>query len=325
MLRATSEAPMSDPISLRAARRLEHLLPMLLVISSIVLRATFATAGLNSDVQCISAGSNPIVSRKIGRYTVRLNADSAHNCKLSVIDGDSGHDVFNLTAPGLGGQITIDKESGDPISGGKVPVLKLMTVSHNPEPFYELRYIFASLGEKFEVLKDIRNHFAVHAERLNKDGPIYLVTWDGVLYRFLLDELQSSPFFYPEVILRLDGHSLLNSSGCFRDRYDKDIAYNGRQHLTTRKVEQFLNAPPAKRNTDANILTTKGYILLVIADYLYSGREAQAWQALNEMWPANDRERIKAALLHAYQTGILAQTDGLDHCEAKPYIRAMSQ
>ncbi len=41
-------------------------------------------------------------------------------------------------------------------------------------------------------------------------------------------------------------------------------------------------------------------------------------QTLHEMWPADDQERIKDALLHVYQTGILAQTDGLDHCEAEP-------
>lgn len=47
--------------------------------------------------------------------------------------------------------------------------------------------------------------------------------------------------------------------------------------------------------------------LAVMFAYLYSGREEQAWQALNVMWPVNDRARIKELILKTRAEGILSQ------------------
>jgi hypothetical protein len=200
------------------------------------------------------------------------------------------------------------------IRGGEAPTLVLTSQSSNRVAGYEFRYIFASLGEQFEVLKEIVNQYGVHVKRLNKGGPMYLVTWDGTLGRFLFEELlrtRDYDFALPQVILRLEGHRLLNASNCFPARYDEQIAET-RKKLTAQDVTRFLNAPAAKANVN-----TKIAILRRILNYLYSGREQQAWQTLHEMWPAADQERIKKALLKAYRTGILTQTDGPAQCDNK--------
>jgi len=302
---------------MKAVCRPGHLLSMLLAFVCVVFGATSSSAVITCDLECDSGTPSKTVGYSFGKYTVNLyNIGSTNVCELSVESDDAGT-VFHLSAPVVRGLVTginINSESGDPISGGTTPVLKLSELLPAPGSGADnVRTIFASLGLKFEVLKEVQNHYGMSAKRLNKGGPIYLVTWDGALDRFMDEELQTDIFFIPEVILRLDRHRLLNASACFRARYDEDIAHTRKHFLPTRKVEQFRNAPRAKRDTN-----TENGILEIAADYLYSGREEQAWQALHEMWPANDQERIKNALLHVYQTGILAQTDGLDHCEAEP-------
>lgn len=82
--------------------------------------------------------------------------------------------------------------------------------------------------------------------------------------------------------------------------------------MKAQDIARFLNAPVAEENVD-----TRMAVLRRILNYLYSGREQQAWQTLHEMWPADDQERIKKALLKAYSMGFLTQTDGPDHCDDK--------
>jgi hypothetical protein len=42
---------------------------------------------------------------------------------------------------------------------------------------------------------------------------------------------------------------------------------------------------------------TKIKVLEIVWAYLYSGREQQAWDALAEMWPSSDLDRISLAYL----------------------------
>jgi hypothetical protein len=50
-------------------------------------------------------------------------------------------------------------------------------------------------------------------------------------------------------------------------------------------------------------------VLEVVWNYLYSGREQQAWRELSEMWPAGDEARIHTAILNARARGISGQLD----------------
>jgi hypothetical protein len=60
---------------------------------------------------------------------------------------------------------------------------------------------------------------------------------------------------------------------------------------------------------------TKIKVLEIVWAYLYSGREQEAWQALTDMWPTSDFERVRAALTSARASGIPGQLDG---SESKP-------
>ena len=48
-------------------------------------------------------------------------------------------------------------------------------------------------------------------------------------------------------------------------------------------------------------------VLTIVLNYLYSGREEQAWKALEELWPASDQGRVKGLILERRGRGLLAQ------------------
>ena len=50
----------------------------------------------------------------------------------------------------------------------------------------------------------------------------------------------------------------------------------------------------------------KPVVLEIVYSYLYSGREDEAWQTLDNMWPAADRERIKKLIIKTRATGLLS-------------------
>ncbi len=54
-------------------------------------------------------------------------------------------------------------------------------------------------------------------------------------------------------------------------------------------------------------LPTVKKVLVIVLNYLYSGRDDQAWQALGEMWPPADVERVKKLILERRSRGLLSQ------------------
>src|SRR5581483_4925747 len=67
--------------------------------------------------------------------------------------------------------------------------------------------------------------------------------------------------------------------------------------------------------------TVKAKVLEIVWCYLYSGREQQAWRSLDEMWPASDVARIRAAILSARAQGIISQLDGISAGRSTKTIR----
>ncbi|MGB8412283.1 MAG: hypothetical protein WCE23_05600 [Candidatus Binatus sp.] len=283
---------------------LRKLLPPLLISVWTLLTPQPLGANENTNLFCNVNTSQPLI-RQIAGYTVRLQVDQAQRCVAVITDNKSKREVFTISDQNM----NLDRHSGERISGGESPDVVLFSY---PEAGREsFLYTIASLGKRFEVLKEITNSDFVDFKSLEKNGPIYLITHDGKLDAFLKNELHTD-FYYvikPDVILRLDDRKLLNASTCFARTYDAQTTAV-REALTAHDIAQFLKAPALEKNDGI-----KATILGLLLNYLYSGREQQAWQALHEMWPADDQERLKKALLAVYHTGILAQTDGRDRCD----------
>jgi hypothetical protein len=74
---------------------------------------------------------------------------------------------------------------------------------------------------------------------------------------------------------------------------------------------------------------TKVKILEIVWCYLYSRRDRDAWQALAEMWPSADFDRIHESILNTRDLGIRSEVDGvsseLSHPNSKKHILICDQ
>jgi hypothetical protein len=123
----------------------------------------------------------------------------------------------------------------------------------------------------------------------------------------------------PTIVLRFVRGLLVDVSSEFQGYFDNQIA-KLRGALSAADLREFKNSSgrlpptahfsPEDMRRSENLGRTKEKVLQIIWDYLYSGREQEAWGALGEMWPAADAGRIRAAILSARARGIRAQADG---------------
>lgn len=65
--------------------------------------------------------------------------------------------------------------------------------------------------------------------------------------------------------------------------------------------------------------STKIKVLEIVWSYLYSSREREAWQALADLWPASDIDRIRTSILDARARGIRTEVDGVS--SGQPRVR----
>jgi hypothetical protein len=150
------------------------------------------------------------------------------------------------------------------------------------------------------------------------EGRIEIWTNDGAaangFEKLSLGELDSAP----TVVFRFAHGKLLDASSEFKQYFDDEIAAR-RTEFRAEDLEAFKNSDgmlanaPTAQSGDAlhKLRSTKIKVLEIVWAYLYSGREADAWRSLSEMWPAADVDRIRAALAKMHAQGICRQADGL--------------
>jgi hypothetical protein len=117
--------------------------------------------------------------------------------------------------------------------------------------------------------------------------------------------------------LRFEDQRLIDVSAEFPSRFDDQIA-TVRAQLDAKELSEFKNSDGKLSGSYLlpveeleGLLKTKIRVLEIVWDYLYSGREQEAWRELEDMWPASDFERIRAAILDASARGIRAEVDGV--------------
>ena len=109
----------------------------------------------------------------------------------------------------------------------------------------------------------------------------------------------------PLMILKLDGDQLVDISSQHEQEYDEQIA-KARSEIAPAALEKFRQSRYNDKLFTDQLPTVKR-VLIIVLDYLYSGREAQAWQALSEMWPQSDQARIRAIITERRSRGMLSQ------------------
>jgi hypothetical protein len=177
-------------------------------------------------------------------------------------------------------------------------------------------YQIYSLQKPPRLLRTITGGNSFSASDTDLDGRVEIWTADTAAVDGLENFVEGELDFAPTVVLRFQHSQLLDVSSEFRPYFDQKIAQL-RAELDPQDLEDFKNSDGKLASTPFlsahqlhQLREVKIKVLEIAWSYLYSGREAEAWHALADMWPAFDVERIRSAISKARAHGIRTQVDG---------------
>jgi hypothetical protein len=199
--------------------------------------------------------------------------------------------------------------------GFGVPVVAFQIKATAADP--TIKYEIYSLTKPAKLLRTItgQDYFSAADTRLN--GTVEIWTTDAAAANGF-DNLPRSAFeAAPTMVLRFEDEKLMDVSSEFRDYYDRQIEAL-RSQLDRRQLSDFKASDGrlsgqhfSADGQPEGLLATKVKVLEIVWAYLYSGRQDQAWEALDTMWPTSDAARVRAAITTARARGLRTQVDGV--------------
>jgi hypothetical protein len=180
-----------------------------------------------------------------------------------------------------------------------------------------MEYRIYSLEKPPRLLRTITGGDFFSAADIDLDGSAEIWTHDTAAVngfdKLALSELD----FPPTVVFRFAHGKLLDASAEFQSYFDEEIA-RIQAGIRSQDLDEFKNsdgkltplASPGSAERLHGLRMVKIKVLEIVWAYLYSGREQDAWRSLAEMWPPQDVDRIRAALVDARTHGIHSQVDG---------------
>jgi hypothetical protein len=178
-------------------------------------------------------------------------------------------------------------------------------------------YLIYSLQNPPRLLRTLIGGHSIQASDIDLDTRVEIWTDDAAAvdgFDGLSPSELSSP---PPVVLRFEQGKLLDVGAEFQPHFDQLIAKVKRE-IDPRDLKNFKNsdgkltpgtAPPPELGY--RMRKVKIGIVEIVWSYLNSGREHEAWAALADMWPGDDLERARAAIVKARERGGHAQADGV--------------
>jgi hypothetical protein len=195
--------------------------------------------------------------------------------------------------------MAVDPISGSDVSGGGKPDVVFEGHTSGARCCYE--YWVASLTRAPRLIKKRRSPLQAKFET-TADGTVEIRIPDAAFQFFML------PFedaVTPMVIFRLEGDKIVDVGSQHQQEYDEQIS-KARGEIKPGELENFRQSRYNDKLFTDQMPAVKA-VLSIVLDYLYSGREQQAWQTLQEMWPASDQARVKATILERRERGIVNQ------------------
>jgi|SRR5579862_3028989 len=263
------------------------------------------------EVVC-TAGEGSFQAESISGVSVKVGATRTGGLAVRACEATLRGDKQVVTVAANAAQVDVDAFGTD--LGLGVPVAAFQV--RNSANQCCMEYKLYSLEKSPRLLRTLTGRDFFRAADTDLDGRVEIWTTDAAavdgLEKLYLAELDSAP----PIVLRFEHGKLLDVSSEFQAYYDEQIA-SLRTQLNSEDLSNFKNAdgrpsPGASSAEELHRLRqVKIKVLEIVWNYLYSGRERQAWSALAEMWPDNDVARIRAALVEARAHGVLAQVSGV--------------
>ncbi|MFZ0395414.1 MAG: hypothetical protein WCF17_01635 [Terracidiphilus sp.] len=213
----------------------------------------------------------------------------------------------NLTVASDAAQVVIDVLGADLGLGKPVVAFQIDNSGDGTHRTYRIY----SLTKPPRLLSTIIGAESYVAADTDLDGNVEIWTDDADA----IDEFEGVPLkfwdFPPTVVLRFEKKHLVDVSPEFTSHYDAQIselrAKIDHQELAAFKdSDGVLSFKVSNPSVDLHrLMRTKIKIIEIVWAYLYSGRDAEAWSALQQTWPSQDFNRIRTKLSSVHQRGIL--------------------
>ncbi len=207
--------------------------------------------------------------------------------------------------------LSVDPITGSDLNGDGAPEVVLDGYSGGLHCCYT--YLVVSLGKKPKVLHTFANPVPIKFEK-QPDGTALIRAADGVFDYFVVPH---SDAVIPQLVLKPEGNVLVDVSAQHPEVYDREIE-QARGSITKEDIEK-LKASNYRNKLFTDQIPTVHKVLTIVLDYVYSGRDEKAWQALEDYWPAGDVSRIKSLIAERRHRGLLANLA----CECRPAMIAM--
>jgi hypothetical protein len=276
--------------------------------------ATLCRAQTDSVVCNRGTGSFGITFRT--GVTVEVGAARRDGLATRMCQATMGWDKRSLVVTDAAAQVDVDALGID--LGLGTPVVAFQVKRADADCCRTL--LVYSLQKPPKLLRTITGGSFFSAADAELDGRIEIWTNDAAAAREFYDPDVERQGFAPTVVLRFVQGRLWDVTPQFQPHFDNEIA-GLRAQLNSDDLREFKNSngrlPPTAHfsaedlRRSENLQRTKIGVLRIVSSYLYSGREQIAWNSLAEMWPAEDFNRVRTAILSARAKGILAQVDGV--------------
>jgi hypothetical protein len=270
---------------------------LLLICGAVVLMLPRANAQ-ESSLNCPAVKGQP-PSVKYQGYTVRLVRSSDRGFRCEAFVAAPGSKSVRGKAVAKDWALSVNPLSGSDVNGDGKPDLILEGFSGGAHCCYTYQIITLTAGLP-EAVHQMRNQVPISFVKRDSGGA-EVRTSDGVFDYFLLPHVDS---VIPEIFLLLDGNKLVDAGPDHVADYDKLID-KARSELTPEELEKLKKAT-YNQNMLIDQLPTVKKVLTIVLNYLYSGRQEQAWSALNEMWPPSDADRVKRLIVERRGRGLLS-------------------
>lgn len=240
-------------------------------------------------------GKDARQTRAVAQFEIELSPIN-NSCHLSISANEDRRTVFEYISTWI--EVFAD---GTDFNGDGAPDAVVQVAATSPD--YKLFVV--SLGKNPGLVQTIENNYGFWLRDCQGDRRLRIWTADGAFYDSPeLKDIYLYDVVVPEVIFRLEGDALIDATPECARYFDSVIA-RASSELTNARIAAFkagkIHDPFRKGRIKGNVLT-------IVFSYLYTGRESQALQALERMWPASDRNRVWDWMRKLRSEGVLRQT-----------------